>query len=103
MTVTPAGLAAVPHVGFGDRLRRIRLELGMDQRTFAGELGVTNPTLSRYETASGAPRAAALVAAAVQLRFGSADVDLKTWLITGRGTQPTDQVFPQVTELRRVA
>ena len=74
-------LHSVPDLGFGDKLRRLRLELGMDQREFADEIGVNHATLSRYELSARAPRSALLVASAVQLRYGSADVDLWGWLL----------------------
>ena len=70
-----------PTLGFGDRLRRLRLDLGMEQRAFAAEIDIHPATLSRYELATEPPRVAPLVAAAIQLRYGSSQVDLRSWLL----------------------
>jgi len=88
MSTQHAAAVVIPAIGFGDRLRRLRLELGLDQRQMAQEIGgIDHATLSRYESSSRTPRSAPHIAASVQLRFGSADVDLRTWLLTG--VQPT--------------
>jgi transcriptional regulator with XRE-family HTH domain len=65
---------------FGDRLRRTRLELGLDQRTMADALNIHHATISRYERDGHTiDKPTKRLAALVQLRYGvSAD-----WLLYG--------------------
>ena len=76
-TTLQAQKVRIPVVGFGDRLRRFRLSLGMDQREFADALGgaFSHATLSRYESMEGTPRAAVLVANSVELRYATVIYD----------------------------
>lgn len=68
-------------VTFGDRLRRARIALGMDQRTFADGLSIHHGTVSRYERDGGSPEdpATRRLAALVQNRYGVSE----EWLLTG--------------------
>jgi transcriptional regulator with XRE-family HTH domain len=101
-----------PTIGFGDRLRRLRLDLGMDQRQFAEAIGVDHATISRYETAARPPRAATHIAASIQLRFAEPGVDLRGWLLaTGADAEPSGSrasrrvrvPAPRVATFRRAA
>jgi transcriptional regulator with XRE-family HTH domain len=66
---------------YGDRVRRVRLDEGMDQRRFAAEIGVEQPTLGRHERLDEPPsRNRRAIASMIQLRFGvPAD-----WVLTGQ-------------------
>lgn len=57
MSATATHTAWVPEWSFGDRIRKVRVELGMDQREFAAKLGIKAPTLSSYEAGRANPRA----------------------------------------------
>lgn len=46
----------IPEWTFGDKLRKARAEVGMDQREFAMALGLTSSTLAAYETGRANPR-----------------------------------------------
>ena len=63
----------------GERIRQIRAERTLDE--FAGELGVKNPTVYRYET-DRVPDAETLLRSA---EIGSVSVD---WLLTGKDAHP---------------
>lgn len=39
----------IPEMGYGDRLRRIRLDLGMDQRDFAESIDMNKGTYGHHE------------------------------------------------------
>ena len=41
--------------GFAERLKRYRREKGMTQQELADELGVSNKTISRWESGGGTP------------------------------------------------
>jgi transcriptional regulator with XRE-family HTH domain len=109
MTIQPVGqLIPPPELGFGDRLRRFRLKMGMDTREFAAETGIgSHSTLSRHENADHAPRNARNIAASIQLRYGHlAAYDIRQWLLTGKvvppgtpGAQPTGYA-PHLTLIR---
>lgn len=58
----------VPQWSFGDRLRKVRTELGMDQREFATKLQIKAPTLSSYEAGRANPRARDLPGLASRLQ-----------------------------------
>jgi transcriptional regulator with XRE-family HTH domain len=83
MTTQTEHALAIPKIGFGDRLRRVRINAGMTQDTFGESIGISGATVGKYELLDHEPKMARPVAAAVQLRFGiPAD-----WLLTGR--EPT--------------
>lgn len=56
---------------WGDRLRRLRLNRGMDQAELAELLGVAKPTIGKYELMPSAPRQRKLVENTIELRFGA--------------------------------
>jgi hypothetical protein len=58
----------------------------MDLREFGDAVGIHYATLSRYETSDHEPRNAKHVASTIQLRFGSASLDLKRWLLNPEST-----------------
>jgi DNA-binding XRE family transcriptional regulator len=76
-TADPADL----RIGFGDRMRRVRLGLGLNQSQFAELLGLSDATIGKYEVQSKDPRNASQVASTVQIVFGVR----RAWLITGNG------------------
>lgn len=78
-----AHIVDLPRIGFGDRLSRLRLHLGMDQREFAAAIGLTHATLGRYGLVPHEPNTATLIANSVELRFGVP----AEWLL---GRKPTD-------------
>ncbi len=59
--------AVVPAWTLGDRLRKIRLTAGMDQRSFAGALGVTASRIASWETDRATPRDLVTLAKRVEL------------------------------------
>lgn len=59
----------IPEWTFGDRLRKVRTELGMDQREFAMKLDLKAPTLSSYEAGRANPRARDLPSLAARLEL----------------------------------
>ena len=56
-----------PTTGFGARLAALRQARGLSQRAFARALGVTQRTVSYYESDTGHPQAAMLAAIAKHL------------------------------------
>lgn len=46
----------IPEWSFGDRVRKARLEMGMDQKEFAAAIDITASTLAAYETGRANPR-----------------------------------------------
>lgn len=84
MSTQAAAPHRIPKIGFGDRLRRLRISLGMDQREFAAEVGLKPATLGNYELSEATPRSARLVANSIQLRYGIPS----SWLLTGE--EPAD-------------
>lgn len=80
MTAVSAEKPMAFEVTFGDRLRRARLNLGMDQRDFAKGIDVHHATISRYEHDGGRDDASTRrLAHLVQGRYG---IDA-AWLLTG--------------------
>ena len=61
-----------PAFTYGDRLRRVRRNAGLDQRAMAARLRMTRSTYSSHENwdDEGLPASAGLVAQAVELKFG---------------------------------
>lgn len=70
-TQTPETEAAsvIPKVGFGDRMRRIRLDAGMNQAEFAEAIGMGKAAYGHHELLADPPRTARLMAYAIELRF----------------------------------
>lgn len=58
------------HVTFGDRLRRLRLSQGMDQKQFGDAIGVSGATVGKYELQLHDPRQARLVLNSIRLVYG---------------------------------
>lgn len=46
----------VPEWSFADRLRKVRIDAGYDQREFAETIGITASSLAAYETGRATPR-----------------------------------------------
>lgn len=59
----------VPEWTFGDRIRKVRTELGLDQRELAEKLELKHSTLSSYESGRANPRATKLPAMAARLEL----------------------------------
>jgi transcriptional regulator with XRE-family HTH domain len=72
-------------LGFGDRMRRLRIGLGMNQDQFGDAIDLSGATVGKYELEGRTPRIGKVVASSVQLRFGRKypGLDLKHWLLTG--------------------
>lgn len=102
MTTQPVGSTPALQIGFGDRMRRLRLNLGMSQDEFASALDISGATVGKYEVQGRTPRMGKVIASLVQLRFGKQypGLDLRYWLLTGQSRQPTDY---GVRHLRAVA
>jgi transcriptional regulator with XRE-family HTH domain len=62
----------IPEETFGDRLRRVRRALGLNQEAFASQLGadVGVKALGAWETGTREPRGAVSVARRIELAFG---------------------------------
>lgn len=76
----------IPEETFGDRLRRVRRALGMNQETFAARLGedVGVKALGAWETGTREPRGAVSLAKRIELAFNVP----AAWLL-GLDTPPT--------------
>lgn len=61
--------SVIPKVGFGDRMRRIRLDAGMNQAEFAEAIGMGKAAYGHHELLADPPRTARLMAYAIELRF----------------------------------
>ena len=46
----------IPQWSFGDKIRKARAQVGMDQREFAEAIGLTSSTIAAYETGRANPR-----------------------------------------------
>lgn len=57
----------IPEWTFGDRIRKTRLSVGMDQRTFAENIGATASSLATWETDRVRPRDLIAVAKRIEL------------------------------------
>ena len=73
------------HVTFGDRLRRLRLSQGMDQKQFGDAIGVSGATVGKYELQLHDPRQARLVLNSIRLVYGK---DAAAFVV-GADPQPT--------------
>jgi len=60
----------VPEVGFGDRLRRVRLTLGMNQAEFSATIGMKPAAYAHHELRAEQPRNATMIANSVELVHG---------------------------------
>lgn len=73
---------------FGDRLRKIRREMGLTSRELAAALGVTNSSVAQWETDRVYPRHAQGVAYQVQELACVSGV----WLLTGDDSKWTQKL-----------
>lgn len=55
-------------MGYGDRLRRIRLSLGMDQREFAASIQMVKGTYAHHELSTYVRRGGRQIANSIELR-----------------------------------
>ena len=78
--------------GFAIRLAMIRKNLGFNQGDFAKKMGVSKPTILRYETDGGFPDAGMLL----KLIQGY-DVNIN-WLLTGKG----DMFIKDITKMKDI-
>jgi len=67
--------------GYGDRIRKARLEVNKSRRSLAEQLGVHPDTLARYEREVTAPPDSILVELAVACRVKA------SWLAYGEGAK----------------
>ncbi len=58
----------IPEFSFGDRLRKIRTDMGVSQKEFALMVGLTSSTLAAYESGNGNPRFKNAQALALQVQ-----------------------------------
>lgn len=56
MSTTQKPRVHIPEWTFADRLRKARVDAGLDQREFATQLGVKAPTYAAYESGRANPR-----------------------------------------------
>lgn len=77
----------IPVVGYGDRLRRIRLDLGMDQRQFADSIQMNHGTYGHHELSHHVRRGARQLANSIELRHG-----VPAWWVLGESSPDTDEL-----------
>ena len=87
MATQETAAGAADEITWGDRLRRLRINRGLDQRHFAELIGVAKPTIGKYELAIDVPRNHRLVENSIELRFGAGPADFLRGIPAGR--QPT--------------
>lgn len=86
-TATRAARGVVPQFTQGDRLRKAREHSGLHMRDLAAEIGVSEASVSRYESGKQKPRRATVLTWAL-----ATGVDFD-WLFDGDGsTEPPPQV-----------
>lgn len=73
------GTMYIPTITFGDRLRRLRLDLHMTQGDLARAVNVSTATIGKYELLDEPTRTATHLAATIQLLYGVP----REWLLTG--------------------
>jgi transcriptional regulator with XRE-family HTH domain len=78
--------------GFAERFAMIRKKLGFNQGDFAQKMGLSKPTILRYETDGGYPDAGTLL----KLIQGY-DVNIN-WLLTGKG----DMFIKDITKMKDI-
>ncbi len=78
------GMYPLPHITFGDRVRRLRITLDMNQRDFGESIAFSGAAVAKWERMDHEPRSVQRIINAVQLRYG---VEIAEFL---RGPQPTD-------------
>ena len=89
------------HVTFGDRLRRLRLSRGMDQKQFGDAIGISGATVGKYELQLHDPRQSRLVLNSIRLVYGK---DAAAF-VAGEDPQPTGcrprhlSLVPQLSEV----
>lgn len=77
MTHSTHGGSRVPVFSLGDRIRKVRDDLGLSQQQFADQLGVDRKTVSNWESEKNRPRRRDLM-----MISSVADVNL-AWLTGG--------------------
>lgn len=82
--------SGIPTWTFGDKLRKARDIAGLDQKTFAAQIGITSSSLAAYETGRTSPRfdKAPSIAKSVQMLVG---IPYQWFLVdddSPRGTSP---------------
>jgi transcriptional regulator with XRE-family HTH domain len=70
----------VPHITFGDRLRRLRLETRTTQDGFGDMIGLSGATIAKYELRSERPVRDRVLRNLLTLRFGQPVAD---WVLDG--------------------
>lgn len=84
----------IPQITYGDRLRRVRLDQGLNQEQFAAEVGADRAQIARHELMTVPPqRNRRALAAMVELRYGVPS----EWLLTGDTHEYHDTVVPVLT------
>lgn len=75
----------MPRVGYGDRIRLLRRDLGMTGEQFAATINAKPATLSRHETMHDSPlRNTYALANSIELRYGHKwPGGLAHWILTG--------------------
>lgn len=68
----------VPTFTFGDRVRRLRLDLGLTQGDFADSIGIARATVGKYELLAEPPRGIRLFRNSVALVYGA---DVADWIM----------------------
>ena len=74
-----------PSWTFGEKVRKIRKDLGYDQASFAKLLGVGRAALGHWEAGRNAPAHLPMVARNVSFKTGVSEF----WLLEGTGHHPT--------------
>jgi transcriptional regulator with XRE-family HTH domain len=87
-------MTVIPEWTLADKLRKSRQEVGMDQRSFAEQLGVTSSAYAQWEAGRATPRDLVAIAKRVQARTG---VDA-LWLL-GLDERPRQDSNLQPTDL----
>lgn len=77
----------VPHITFGDRLRRLRLDTRTTQDMFGDMIGLSGATIAKYELRTAAPVRERVLRNLLALRFGQA---VANWVVDGDIPPSTD-------------
>ncbi len=89
------------HITFGDRLRRLRLSHGMDQKQFGDAIGVSGAAVGKYELQLHVPRQSRLILNSIRLVYG----EQSAAFVAGSDPQPTGYrprhltLVPQLSEV----
>lgn len=71
----------IPHITFGDRLRRLRLDVGVTQSQFGDLIGLSAGTIAKYELMPEPPARPRVLRNLLELRYGAG---IATWVLTGQ-------------------